>query len=157
MHPFVRWTLAIMLIVSVKQQLIFLTNSSSTTSASTADAFGVAPRPVPRSNPGRGNCRKEDVHVSETRVPQLLSRTKFMVGLLPVFLVRVPAARATDELKGTKKDPVYEACLSQCMYTCTKPKGEEQKSRTLCLSECKVQCATTKQQLMLGTPLSSSP
>jgi hypothetical protein len=56
-------------------------------------------------------------------------------------------------VKGTKKDPGYESCVSQCMYECTKPKGNEQMSRTQCLPGCKKQCATTKAQLMVGTPL----
>lgn len=65
------------------------------------------------------------------------------------------AAKQVDPaLKGTKKDPAYEACVSQCMYDCTKPKGVEQKSRQECLPECKKQCATTKEQLMVGTPTS---
>jgi hypothetical protein len=86
-----------------------------------------------------------------------------VVGSVPIVAAVVPfrvnaAAADTDAsaasaLKGTKKDPAYEACLSQCMYDCTKPKGVEQKSRSVCLPECKVQCATTKQQLMMGTPL----
>jgi hypothetical protein len=36
--------------------------------------------------------------------------------------------------------PVNEACLSKCLYECTKPKGSEQKSRAECLPECKKQC-----------------
>jgi hypothetical protein len=66
-----------------------------------------------------------------------------------------PSHAATDEsVKGTKKDPAFEACLSKCMYTCTKPKGVEQKSRAACLPECKQSCATTKAQLLKGVPLS---
>lgn len=58
-------------------------------------------------------------------------------------------------LMGTKKDPAYESCVSNCLYDCTKPKGlaEGQKSRRECLPECKATCATTKQQLMIGTPI----
>lgn len=56
-------------------------------------------------------------------------------------------------VKGTKQDPEFEACLSTCMYECTKPKGIEQKSRKECLPECKSKCAKTKAQTMLGTPL----
>eukprot|EP00581_Thalassiosira_minuscula_P007314 CAMPEP_0183702918 /NCGR_PEP_ID=MMETSP0737-20130205/860_1 /TAXON_ID=385413 /ORGANISM="Thalassiosira miniscula, Strain CCMP1093" /LENGTH=134 /DNA_ID=CAMNT_0025929601 /DNA_START=57 /DNA_END=461 /DNA_ORIENTATION=+ len=55
-------------------------------------------------------------------------------------------------LKGTKADPEFQACLSQCVYECTKPKGSEQKSRAECLPECKSKCATTKAQLMKGEP-----
>lgn len=63
------------------------------------------------------------------------------------------AAKEDPALKGTKKDPAYEACLSQCIYECTKPKGMEQKTRAQCIPECKSQCATTKAQMMLGTPI----
>jgi hypothetical protein len=56
-------------------------------------------------------------------------------------------------IKGTKDDPKYQACVSECMYECTKPKGGEQMSRMECLPGCKKQCATSKSQLMIGTPL----
>mmetsp|Transcript_1549 Transcript_1549/g.2345 ORF Transcript_1549/g.2345 Transcript_1549/m.2345 type:complete len:136 (+) Transcript_1549:19-426(+) len=70
------------------------------------------------------------------------------------FLSSTPAfAKEVDpSLKGTKKDPAFEGCLSQCMYECTKPKGAEQKSRAECIPECKSKCATTKAQLMKGEP-----
>ena len=58
--------------------------------------------------------------------------------------------------KGTKEDPAFQACLSQCMYDCTKPKGVEQKTRSECLPECKQQCATTKSQLLRGEPIKRS-
>lgn len=64
------------------------------------------------------------------------------------------AIAADDSLKGTKKDPAFEACLGKCMYECTKPKGVEQKTRAVCLPECKQACATTKAQLFKGLPLS---
>lgn len=66
----------------------------------------------------------------------------------------VPAAfaNADADVKGTKKDPIFEACLSTCMYECTKPKGNEQKSRKECLPECKEKCATDKKQLLRGEP-----
>ncbi|KAL7489631.1 hypothetical protein ACHAW6_015319 [Cyclotella cf. meneghiniana] len=72
------------------------------------------------------------------------------------FLSSSPAfARDIDPtLKGTKADPAFQACLSQCVYECTKPKGMEQRSRAECLPECKSKCATTKQQLLLGSPIS---
>ena len=62
------------------------------------------------------------------------------------------AKEVDPKLKGTKEDPAYQACLGQCIYDCTKPKGMEQKSRAECIPECKSKCATTKQQLMMGTP-----
>lgn len=63
-------------------------------------------------------------------------------------------AKTVDpKLVGTKADPKYEACVSQCVYECTKPKGDEQKSRAECIPLCKKQCATNKEQLMIGTPV----
>jgi hypothetical protein len=47
---------------------------------------------------------------------------------------------------------VYEKCLNQCIYFCLKPKGVEVRTRTDCLQECKVQCAQTDAQKMLGLP-----
>ncbi len=72
------------------------------------------------------------------------------------LLSNVSDAQAKDidpALKGTKADPAYQACLSQCIFECTKPKGDEQKSRAECIPECKKKCATTKEQLMIGTPI----
>ena len=62
------------------------------------------------------------------------------------------AKEVDPAVKGTKSDPKYQACLSTCLYECTKPKGTEQKSRGECIPECKQKCATSKEQLMMGTP-----
>jgi len=61
-------------------------------------------------------------------------------------------AKEDPALKGTKSDPKYQGCLSACIYDCTKPKGDEQKSRAECIPECKQKCATSKEQLMTGSP-----
>jgi hypothetical protein len=118
-------------------------------------AFSVTHRPFP-------TIARSTIRVAAHR--QETSRADFVtsafrvaaIGLfVPSILPSVPAAQAAvvDEgLKGTKKDPAYESCLSECMFYCTKPKGAEQKSRSQCLPECKVQCATTKEQLLKGTP-----
>ncbi|KAL3943818.1 MAG: hypothetical protein SGBAC_002111 [Bacillariaceae sp.] len=86
-----------------------------------------------------------------------LSRSNFLalVGAgVTAATCDVPLAFASGEadLKGTKKDPAFEACLSTCIYECTKPKGLEQKSRKECIPECKAKCATNKNQLLLGDP-----
>jgi len=74
-----------------------------------------------------------------------------------VFTAAAPMPAAAKEVdpavKGTKQDPEFEACLSQCIYECTKPKGAEQRSRKECLPECKMTCAKTKAQLMTGSPI----
>jgi hypothetical protein len=91
----------------------------------------------------------------------VMSRAQWLQQVATVsasLMITTPAAWAKDDaaVKGTKQDPVFEACLSQCMYECTKPKGVEQKSRKECLPECKAQCATTKAQLMKGVPIESN-
>eukprot|EP00611_Tribonema_gayanum_P000931 TRINITY_DN10701_c0_g1_i1.p1 TRINITY_DN10701_c0_g1~~TRINITY_DN10701_c0_g1_i1.p1 ORF type:complete len:140 (-),score=29.28 TRINITY_DN10701_c0_g1_i1:132-512(-) len=64
------------------------------------------------------------------------------------------AAVAKDDPSkvGTKDDPKFQACISQCIYECTKPKGSMTRSRGECLPECKKNCATTKAQAMTGVP-----
>eukprot|EP00752_Nemacystus_decipiens_P001368 g1357.t1 len=65
----------------------------------------------------------------------------------------VAAADAKDDpaLKGTKADPEFVTCLSDCIYYCTKDK-EQSRSRQECIPECRQTCAKTKAQGMLGAP-----
>ena len=72
---------------------------------------------------------------------------------LSCLLPAAASAKGDPSLKGTKADPEYEACMSTCIYECTKPKGVAQKSRKECIPECKQTCATSKAQLMIGTPI----
>lgn len=92
---------------------------------------------------------------SPPRPVPLQSRAAFFSSAASLLLIpSMASAKSVDpKLAGTKKDPKFEACLSQCMYECTKPKGEEQRSRTECLPECKQKCAVNKEQLMLGVPI----
>lgn len=86
----------------------------------------------------------------------LVSRQDFFRNTFAAAVLVVPlTASAKDSdasTKGTKADPAFQACISTCMYECTKPKADEQKTRQECLPECKAKCATTKAQLMVGTP-----
>ena len=93
-----------------------------------------------------------------TRSTSTMNRGAFLAttsSACLTFLTQQPAfAKEVDPaVKGTKADPAFQTCLSQCVYDCTKPKGSEQKSRAECLPECKTKCATTKQQLMKGEPI----
>ncbi|GMI02077.1 hypothetical protein TrLO_g10455 [Triparma laevis f. longispina] len=91
-----------------------------------------------------------------------VSRTAFLsqfgyastLGLLTSVLTDVKPAYAGGEekLKGTKADPKYTNCVSECVFECTKEKGVEQKTRVECIPGCKEKCASSKAQLMLGTP-----
>jgi len=48
---------------------------------------------------------------------------------------------------------IYDWLVCMQYSDCTKPKGMEQRSRAECIPECKSKCATTKEQLMKGTPI----
>ena len=68
----------------------------------------------------------------------------------------LPGAAFAASKDGTKKDKKFEECLSQCVYTqtkITKGIGEvEVMSRKEAYGICKPQCATSKEQLLLGQP-----
>ena len=51
-----------------------------------------------------------------------------------------------------QSDPKYTNCMSLCLFSCQKPKGVDQKSRAECIPPCKSECASSKEQLMIGTP-----
>ena len=101
--------------------------------------------------PKNGNKRHHVIDrqsVLQTSAYSLFGASTVFVGSQPAY-----AKQAVDPaLVGTKSDPKFQACLSTCMYECTKPKGDEQKSRSECLPECKQKCAETKEQLLKGTP-----
>ncbi|GMI42715.1 hypothetical protein TrCOL_g6317 [Triparma columacea] len=100
----------------------------------------------------------KDTPSKATIVSPDISRVKFVGSLLSSLtasftLSVLPShAKDTSSDKGTKSDPKYTSCVSACMYDCTKPKGEEQKGRAECIPECKKKCATSSDQLLLGTP-----
>mmetsp|Transcript_59337 Transcript_59337/g.176247 ORF Transcript_59337/g.176247 Transcript_59337/m.176247 type:complete len:135 (-) Transcript_59337:906-1310(-) len=102
-----------------------------------------APSPPRGSSDASASCDRRAALLKTATFAAL----PFLASPLPAFAKEIDPA-----LKGTKNDPKYQACLSQCIYDCTKPKGDEQKSRAECLPECKKTCATSKEQLMVGTP-----
>jgi hypothetical protein len=102
----------------------------------------------------------QDADMASTITATATTRANVLKGVAKVgFLTLLPTlplpafAKDDPSLKGTKADPEYEACMSTCIYECTKPKGVEQKSRKECIPECKQTCATSKAQLMIGTPI----
>ena len=116
--------------------------------AGTVSGFGTLPTAT--------TPRETLASLSAAKSPDLVSRESFLwTSIAAAAGAAMPAsAKEIDPaLKGTKKDPAYEACVSACLYDCTKPKGSEQKSRQECIPECKKKCATTKQQLMIGDPI----
>jgi hypothetical protein len=91
--------------------------------------------------------------------PMAMMSTRGAFFAVAAFMLVAPstaalAASVPDGIKGTKEDPAFQACLSKCVYECTKPKGGlEQRLRAECLPECKQKCATTKEQLLKGTAI----
>ena len=102
---------------------------------------------------GYSTPQKSSVQQKEQQRSRIVSRQSFLATVastscLTFLGTQQPAfAKEIDPaLKGTKSDPEFQACLSKCIYDCTKPKGAEQKSRGECLPECKKTCAKTKEQ-----------
>mmetsp|Transcript_28703 Transcript_28703/g.44093 ORF Transcript_28703/g.44093 Transcript_28703/m.44093 type:complete len:140 (+) Transcript_28703:131-550(+) len=82
---------------------------------------------------------------------RFMSRGQFANSIAAAVLVmNAPSAFAevvSTDKKGKQVDPFFEGCMSKCMYECTKPKGQEQKSRQECLPECKVTCRKKAKEL----------
>jgi hypothetical protein len=76
-----------------------------------------------------------------------LSRSQFLVAM-GGLVAGVGLACAKDSvhaLKGTKKDPAFEQCISfSTIYDCTKTKGSEQKSRADCVNLVKRQVQSSE-------------
>ncbi|KAI0562008.1 hypothetical protein FGB62_68g133 [Gracilaria domingensis] len=49
--------------------------------------------------------------------------------------------------RGSKEAKGYQLCLSQCLYDCTTPKAGMAKERSQCRTECKDECAVSREQL----------
>ena len=79
--------------------------------------------------------------------------------LLP-FPSLVPAAHAKEGQQGTRSSKTFEVCMSKCIYQQTRPppigssseRLEQSKSRGEIVTDCKMSCATTKEQTMVGKP-----
>lgn len=144
----------LMINVANKPTLVFLTNTTNT-----ANAFSTITPTLPRESKSYKLYAINPQSSTNDAVSRKdVIQSALLLGVMSYTATTSPltatAADATSTAtSGTKQDPKYEACLSKCMYDCTKPKGTEQKSRAVCLPECKTQCATTKQQLMIGTPI----
>ncbi|CAM9156346.1 unnamed protein product [Pylaiella littoralis] len=73
------------------------------------------------------------------------------VGVSSFAFMAAADAKDDPALKGTKADPEFVTCLSDCIYYCTKSK-EQSRSRQECIPECRQTCAKTKAQGMIGAP-----
>lgn len=67
---------------------------------------------------------------------------------------------ADDNKVGSKTDKKFELCISKCVFQETKPppvgsdsdRLEAKKTRQEIIKECRIKCAKTDEQLLLGTP-----
>lgn len=83
-----------------------------------------------------------------------------VASALACMAVGSPAFAKDSE--GTKQDKKFELCVSKCIFLATKPppagsdmvRLEETSSRTRVdiIRACRIECATTKEQLLLGKP-----
>ena len=168
-------TLLILLMITIANRptLVFLTNTTSTVNAFTV-IMPTSTKLTHKKSQEQTAMKLQQRNIDSSDIEEALAsrvqnlrshvvsrktaiRSALLFGLMSYTTTSPMIASAADAttaaMTGTKQDPKYEACLSKCMYDCTKPKGTEQKSRAVCLPECKTQCATTKQQLMIGTPI----
>ncbi len=87
-----------------------------------------------------------------------MSKYVSLLIILAGFAV-FPLSVLSDD-KGTKTDKYFESCMSRCVFSETRPppvgssndRLEAKKSRGEILGDCKKQCATTKEQLLIGAP-----
>ena len=98
--------------------------------------------------------------VPSTRTVHFSAIRKYSSLLLLWVGIAVFPLSAWSDDKGTKTDKYFESCMSKCVFVETRPppvgssndRLEAKKSRGEILGECKRQCATTKEQLLIGSP-----
>ena len=108
---------------------------------------GYSTPPPPQKSSSSTTIQEQNRIISRQSFLTTIASTTSCLTFLSGTTSQPAFAKEVDpSIKGTKADPEFQACLSQCMYDCTKPKGAEQKSRGECLPECKKTCAKTKSQ-----------
>ena len=87
------------------------------------------------------------VHSLDRVLPPKTSNSKSIMQTRANFITSTAAVLLFPTTALAAKPPPYEACMSLCIYECTKPKGGEQKLRTECIGECKIVCKDKKRTL----------
>jgi hypothetical protein len=126
--------------------MITILSSQQLLSTDSFHVFGsslTTPEHVNFASPHATSPKVNGVDPLVPRSQVLESAAQTLAVTLVLLLPSRSEAKEDASLKGTKKDPLFEACLSSCLYECTKPKGEQQKSRSECFPGCKKSCATT--------------
>ena len=73
-----------------------------------------------------------------------VSRRNFVTALLAGGITASSTTAKAAWSKEISADQAKDNFISQCLYECTKPKGDEQKSRNECISECKIKYKASK-------------
>jgi hypothetical protein len=73
-----------------------------------------------------------------------VSRKNFLTAVLAGGITASSTNAKAAWSKEISSDQAKENFISQCLYECTKPKGDEQKSRQECIAECKIKYKASK-------------
>ena len=77
-------------------------------------------------------------------VSMSVSRRNFVTAVLAGGITASSTTAKAAWSKEISADQAKDNFISQCLYECTKPKGDEQKSRNECISECKIKYKASK-------------
>ena len=77
-------------------------------------------------------------------VSMSVSRRNFVTAVLAGGITASSTNAKAAWSKEISADQAKDNFISQCLYECTKPKGDEQKSRNECISECKIKYKASK-------------
>ena len=104
------------------------------------DAFGLLKN---KSITTSSSCPQSYSKVDDV-VSMSVSRRNFVTAVLAGGITASSTTAKVAWSKEISADQAKDNFISQCLYECTKPKGDEQKSRNECISECKIKYKASK-------------
>ena len=104
------------------------------------DAFGLLKN---KSITTSSSCPQSYSKVDDV-VSVSVSRRNFVTAVLAGGITASSTTAKAAWSKEISADQAKDNFISQCLYECTKPKGDEQKSRNECISECKIKYKASK-------------
>ena len=104
------------------------------------DAFGLLKN---KSITTSSSCPQSYSKVDDV-VSMSVSRRNFVTAVLAGGITASSTNAKAAWSKEISADQAKDNFISQCLYECTKPKGDEQKSRNECISECKIKYKASK-------------
>ncbi|MGK3743331.1 MAG: hypothetical protein ACI90V_010187 [Bacillariaceae sp.] len=90
------------------------------------------------------SCPQSYSKVDDVVSVQSVSRKNFLTAVLAGGITASSTNAKAAWSKEISSDQAKENFISQCLYECTKPKGDEQKSRKECIDECKIKYKASK-------------